>query len=53
MDALDGVYKGYGEGSGSTGHGPSQGRIQAEGNAYLDAEFPRLDRIVRARLEGG
>ena len=52
MDALDALYKGYGEG-GPAGHGPSQGRIQAEGNAYLDDGFPRLDRVVRARIEGG
>ena len=27
-----------------------QGKMLAGGNAYLDREFPRLDRIVRARL---
>jgi peptidyl-prolyl cis-trans isomerase A (cyclophilin A) len=52
MDALDALYKGYGEG-GPGGQGPSQNRIQAEGNAYLDEGFPRLDRILRARIEGG
>jgi peptidyl-prolyl cis-trans isomerase A (cyclophilin A) len=50
MSALDALYKGYGEG-GSAGHGPDQGRIQSEGDAYLDG-FPKLDRIVRAQIEG-
>ena len=49
MDSLRSVYKGYGEGA-PGGEGPSQDRIQSEGNAYLDAEFPRLDRILSARI---
>lgn len=32
------------------GVGPIQARIQAEGNAYLDREFPRLDRIQKVTL---
>jgi len=49
MDVVDSLYKGYGEGAPS-GNGPSQDRIQGEGNAYLDAEFPKLDRIVTATI---
>jgi peptidyl-prolyl cis-trans isomerase A (cyclophilin A) len=49
MDVVDSFYKGYGEGAPS-GHGPSQDRIQTEGNAYLDQEFPKLDRILSARI---
>jgi peptidyl-prolyl cis-trans isomerase A (cyclophilin A) len=49
MDVVDSLYKGYGEG-GPTGHGPTQDRIQSEGNAYLDQEFPKLDRILAAHL---
>lgn len=47
---LEALYAGYGEGA-PQGAGPSQARIQAEGNVYLRAEFPELDYIVRARVE--
>jgi peptidyl-prolyl cis-trans isomerase A (cyclophilin A) len=49
MDVVDNFYKGYGEGA-PTGQGPDQGRIQAEGNAYLDGNFPKLDRILSTRI---
>lgn len=49
MRAFDAMYSGYGDGPPS-GPGPDQGRIQSEGNAYLRAEFPDLDYILRARL---
>jgi peptidyl-prolyl cis-trans isomerase A (cyclophilin A) len=49
MDVVDNLYMGYGEGP-PTGQGPDQGRIQAEGNAYLDREFPKLDRILSTRF---
>jgi len=49
MDVVDSLYKGYGEGAPS-GHGPAQDRIQSEGNAYLDSDFPKLDRILTARI---
>jgi peptidyl-prolyl cis-trans isomerase A (cyclophilin A) len=49
MKAIDALYSGYGEGAPS-GAGPAQGRIQAEGNTYLKAEFPKLDYIVRATI---
>lgn len=47
---FEALYAGYGEGA-PQGAGPSQARIQAEGNAYLRAGFPELDYIVRARVE--
>jgi len=47
MDAVDRIYGGYGEGA-PRGNGPNQGRIQSEGEAYLEAEFPLLDKIIRA-----
>lgn len=49
MSVVDALYGGYGEGR-PQGEGPSQGRIAAEGNAYLEREFPRLDYIRTARV---
>ncbi|HXN30330.1 MAG TPA: peptidylprolyl isomerase [Polyangiaceae bacterium] len=49
MEIVDSLYKGYGEGS-PMGAGPDQGLIQAQGNAYLDAKFPKLDGIKHAEL---
>lgn len=49
MDVVNKLYAGYGEGA-PRGKGPSQGRIQTEGNAYLKKEFPELDYIERATV---
>src|SRR5579859_5165850 len=51
MDVVDKLYSGYGEGAPS-GAGPDQERIQAEGKAYLDKEFPKLDSIKSAVILG-
>jgi len=51
MDVVDQLYAGYGEGAPS-GRGPSQGRIQGEGNVYLRAEFPKLSYINHVSLGG-
>jgi peptidyl-prolyl cis-trans isomerase A (cyclophilin A) len=50
MDVVDKIYSGYGEGAPS-GAGPEQGRVQAEGNAYLTKDFPKLDYIKKASIE--
>lgn len=50
MDVVDALYKGYGEGV-PRGRGPNQAKIQMEGQEYLEAKFPELDRIVRAVVE--
>jgi len=50
MDIVDKIYSGYGEGAPS-GKGPDQGRLQAEGNAYLMKDFPKLDYIKKATIE--
>jgi peptidyl-prolyl cis-trans isomerase A (cyclophilin A) len=50
MDVVDKLYSGYGEG-GPRGKGPEQGRIQAEGNAYLAKDFPKLDYVKKATIE--
>jgi len=49
MEVVDALYKGYGEGAPS-GRGPEQGRIQAEGNSYLNKDFPQLDYVKTARV---
>jgi cyclophilin family peptidyl-prolyl cis-trans isomerase len=48
MDVVDRLYAGYGEGAGGGMRGGRQGEIFAGGNAYLDREFPKLDRLLRA-----
>jgi peptidyl-prolyl cis-trans isomerase A (cyclophilin A) len=50
MDVVDKIYSGYGEGAPS-GRGPEQGRIQAEGNAYLTKDFPKMDYIKKTTIE--
>lgn len=49
MEVVDQLFSGYGEGA-PRGRGPSQARLQTEGNPYLKAEFPNLDYILKARL---
>jgi len=49
MDVVDKINGEYGEGA-PNGAGPNQGRIQAEGNAYLKHDFPNLDYIKTATL---
>jgi peptidyl-prolyl cis-trans isomerase A (cyclophilin A) len=49
MKVVDSLYKEYGEGF-PQGRGPDQGRVQSEGNAYLDKEFPKLDAVKRAEI---
>lgn len=49
MTNVDRLYSEYGEGAPS-GRGPSQSRMQREGNAYLRASFPELDVIRSARV---
>jgi cyclophilin family peptidyl-prolyl cis-trans isomerase len=49
LDVAEQLYSGYGEGA-PHGRGPDQGRIRSRGNAYLEADFPSLDGIVRATI---
>ncbi len=49
LGVLDSLHNGYGDGPPS-GAGPDQGRIGAQGNRYLERDFPRLDYVRRARL---
>ena len=50
MDVVDRLEGEYGERSGGGMRGGKQERVLREGNTYLDREFPRLDRIVRATI---
>ena len=50
MENVDAVYGGYGEESGGGIRGGKQEPLFEGGNAWLDAHFPRLDRILRARV---
>ncbi len=43
MDVVDAINAEYGE-------RPDQGRIQTQGNAYLNKEFPNLDYIIKATI---
>jgi len=47
MDIVDRFYSGYGEGAPS-GRGPNQGKIQSQGNAYLEKDYPKLSFIESA-----
>ena len=49
MNVVEKLYNGYGEGAPS-GRGPEQGRLQMEGNAYLEKSFPKLDYIKTASI---
>jgi peptidyl-prolyl cis-trans isomerase A (cyclophilin A) len=50
MSVVDSLFADYGEGAPS-GHGPEQGRVQREGNAYLTRDFAQLDYIKKATIE--
>lgn len=50
MEVVDALNSDYGEESGGGMRGGKQGRLFAEGNAYLDREFPKLDRILKASV---
>ena len=47
MAVLDRLYSGYGEDAGSGVRQGKQGPLERGGNAYMDREFPKLDRIFR------
>ena len=49
MDVVDKLNSEYGEGA-PQGKGPEQGRVQAEGNAYLKKDFPNLDYIKSVKI---
>jgi peptidyl-prolyl cis-trans isomerase A (cyclophilin A) len=50
MNVVESLYGDYGEGA-PGGLGPRQDLIQAQGNAYLEKDFPRLDYIKKASVQ--
>jgi homoserine O-acetyltransferase len=50
MDVVEKIYSGYGETSGGGMRAGHQDQIFEGGNAYLDREFPKLDKILRATI---
>jgi homoserine O-acetyltransferase len=48
MEVVDSLYSGYGENSGGGIRAGKQGPLFDQGNAYLDREYPQLDKIIRA-----
>lgn len=49
MDVVEKLYGGYGEWS-PPGRGPEAARIQRQGNSYLDAQFPKLDKLKKVTV---
>ncbi len=60
MDVVDSLYQGYGDSAplrprpgarpDTTRRGPQQDSITPQGNAYLRRAFPKLDRVISARI---
>ncbi|MGH7653554.1 MAG: peptidylprolyl isomerase [Gemmatimonadaceae bacterium] len=50
MDVVDALYSGYGEDAGGGLRLGKQQKMLGEGNKHLDASFPMLDKLVRARV---
>lgn len=50
MDVVDRLYAGYDEEAGGGMRGGKQGPMLEGGNAHLDANFPLLDKLLRASI---
>ena len=50
MDVVDALYSGYGEDAGGGLRLGKQQKMLEEGNRHLDANFPKLDKLIRARV---
>jgi peptidyl-prolyl cis-trans isomerase A (cyclophilin A) len=50
MDVVEKLYSGYGENSGGGMRAGHQEQLFKGGNDYLDREFPKLDRLIRATI---
>lgn len=52
MDVVDLLYSGYGENSGGGMRAGKQARLFEGGDAWLDAGFPKLDKLLWAEIQG-
>ena len=50
MEVVDRIHSGYGEDAGGGVRRGNQDPLFEGGNAYIDAQYPELDHIVRARV---
>jgi peptidyl-prolyl cis-trans isomerase A (cyclophilin A) len=50
MDIVDRIYSGYGEDAGGGLRLGKQQKMLEQGNAHLDKNFPKLDRLLTARV---
>jgi peptidyl-prolyl cis-trans isomerase A (cyclophilin A) len=50
MEVVDRIYSGYGEDAGGGLRLGKQDRMLNQGNRHLDADFPRLDRLIHATV---
>ena len=50
MAVVDSLYSGYGENSGGGVRAGKQGPLISGGNAYIDREYPKLDRLIRITI---
>jgi len=50
MEVVEKLYGGYGEHSGGGMRAGHQDQMFEGGNTYLDREFPKLDRLIRATI---
>lgn len=50
MDVVTSIYSGYGETSGGGVRAGKQAPLLNGGNAYIDREYPKLDKLIRIRI---
>jgi cyclophilin family peptidyl-prolyl cis-trans isomerase len=50
MAVVDSLYSGYGENSGGGVRAGKQAALFSGGSAYLDREYPKLDRLIRVMV---
>jgi cyclophilin family peptidyl-prolyl cis-trans isomerase len=50
MDVVKSIYSGYGESSGGGVRAGKQAPLMNGGNAYVDREFPKLDKLIRITI---